>query len=443
MQKQDMILISVDDHIIEPPHLFVDHLPEKYKSRAPRVAVYPDGQERWIFNGKRMPTIAQAAVSGRKREELDAEVTAFSQLRAGTYDVHARVADMNANGTLSSLCFPTLPGFAGEHFLTIDDKEFSLALVQAYNDWHCDEWCSAYPGRFIPLMITPLWDPNAAVQEIKRMARNGAKAVCLPEIPSNFGLPSIHNDYWDPVFKACVDENIVVAIHIGSGGMWRFPSEDTPIDFANTLVNLSVAGALTDLLYSPVLRKFPEIKFAMSEGCVGWVPFLMERADAAYKLHRFWTKQDFGDKLPSHYLRNNFLYCFHHDDIGIKYRHDIGINLITWECDYPHADSTWPESPEILWKSFEGLPREEIDLITHSNAMRYFNFDPFVHIPREQATVGALRAQGKDVDVSLRSVAGAARPKLDQQTKVLTARSMGQLYQELDKGLVDSEARFI
>jgi predicted TIM-barrel fold metal-dependent hydrolase len=441
MQMNDMILISVDDHIIEPPHLFIDHLPAKYQHAAPRVMVYPNGEERWMFDGRRVPTLAAAAVSGRKREELGAEATRYSQLRTGCYDIHARVADMNANGTLGSMCFPTLPGFAGELFLKGQDKALMQALVQAYNDWHCEEWCGSYPGRFIPLAIVPLWDPALAVQEIERVAKKGAKAVCLPEIPSNFGLPSIHRNYWDPVFKACVDQNLVVAIHIGSSGTFRFPSPDTPLDFANTLVNLAVADAVVDLLFSPILRKFPDLRIAMSEGCVGWLPFLMERADAAYKLHRFWTKQDFGDKMPSDYLRTNFLYCFHHDDIGLKYRHDVGIQNITWECDYPHADSTWPNSPEILWQSLGAIPESEIDMITYQNALRYFNFDPFKHIPKQEATVGALRARAVDVDLTLKSMDGGAKPLLDAETRVLTAASMARVYQEMDAGLIDAEAR--
>jgi predicted TIM-barrel fold metal-dependent hydrolase len=440
MQMNDMILISVDDHVIEPPHVFVDRVPARFRDAAPRVMVYPNGEERWMVEGRRIPTFAAAAVSGRKREELGAESTRYAQLRRGTWDIHARVADMNANGVLASMCFPTLPGFAGELFLKGQDKELMLALVQAYNDWHLEEWCGSYPGRFIPLAITPLWDPQLAVQEIDRVVRKGAKAVCLPEIPSNFGLPSIHRDYWDPVFKACADRDLTVAVHIGSGGQFRFPSPDTPLDFANTLVNLAVADAVVDLLFSPVLRKFPGLRIAMSEGCIGWVPFLMERADAAYKLHRFWTKQDFGNRVPSDYLRENFLYCFHHDDVGLKYRHDVGVRNISWECDYPHADSTWPESPETLWQSFEGIPREEIDLMTHSNAMRWFGFDPFRHIAREHATVGALRAQAVDVDVSLQSLGGVAAA-LDPHTGVLTAAGMARVYAQMDEGLQDSEAR--
>lgn len=436
MRKEDMILVSVDDHIIEPPHVFTDYVAKKFRDRAPYIQKYTNGEERWIFEGKRMPMIAQAAVAGRKREELGAEASSLSELRKSCYDVHARVEDMNANGTLSSLNFANMPGFAGELFLKGQDKELMLALVQAYNNWHCDEWCGSYPGRFIPNAIIPLWDQQLAISEIKRMAAKGVRAICLPENPSNFGLPSIHRDYWEPIFRACVENNLVLAIHIGTGGGMKFPSDDSPADWANTMVNIQVSGSLIDLVFSPVVRKFPDLRIAMSEGCIGWVPFLMERADAAYDLHRFWTKQDMGELRPSDIMRRNILYCFHHDSIGLKHRHDVGIDKIAWECDFPHADSTWPESPEILWADLKDLPNSEINMITYENALRFFTFDPFQHIPREQATVGALRAKATHIDTRPVSMGGGRQPDLDPDLKVLTGGTMARLAQQLDEGLM-------
>lgn len=435
MQMHEMILISVDDHIVEPPNLFDNHVSARYRHLAPRVHTFANGEERWLFDGKLLPNFAPSAVAGRKREELGAEATKYSQMRKGVYDVHARVEDMNANGTLSSLCFATFPGFSGELFLKGQDKDLMLALIQAYNDWHCDEWCGAYPGRFIPLAFVPLWDPGLAVGEIRRMARKGVRAIALPENPSAFGLPSIHRSYWHPIFKACLDEDLALAIHIGTGAPLPFPSPDSPLDWANTMVNITVAGSLVDLLFSPMLRRFPDLRIAMSEGCIGWVPFLMERADAAYELHRFWTKQDFGKQKPSDFMRRNFLYCFHHDEIGLKHRHDVGIDRIAWECDFPHADTTWPRSPEILWESFQHMPDSDIERISHKNAMDFFSFDPFKWLDRNDATVGALRAKATHVDVEPRSMGGGRQPALDPELKVLTVRDMQRLQQEMNEGL--------
>jgi predicted TIM-barrel fold metal-dependent hydrolase len=439
MQMNDMILVSVDDHIIEPSHVFTDYIASKYKDQAPRIETFANGEERWRFDGRLLPMIAQAAVAGRRKEELGAEASKLSELRPSCYDHNARVADMNANGVLSSLCFSSLPGFGGELFLTGKDRDLMLALVQAYNDWHCDEWCGSHPGRFIPNSFVPLWDPQLAVAEIRRMARKGVRAICIPENPSAFGLPSIHRKHWDPIFEACLEHGLTMAVHIGTGGQVRYPSDDSPADWGNTMVNIQVAGSFTDLAMTLAVRRSPDLRIALSEGCLGWVPFLMERADFAYENHRFWTKMDFGDMKPSDIMKRNFLFCFHDDPIGLKLRHEVGVEKISWECDFPHADSTWPNSPEVLWRDVKDFAEDEINKISHENALRFFGFDPFKHIPREQATVGVLRALAKDVDVTPLSMGGAGRhPEVDAELNVVTIGSLRKMHRsasaELDQG---------
>lgn len=441
MNMEDMILVSADDHTIEPADMFEGRVASKFQDRAPRVVNFTNGEQRWTFEGRILQTLAASAVAGRKRDELGAEATRFSELRDGIYLPAARVDDMSANGVLSSVCFPTLAGFAGELFFRGEDKECMLAMIQAYNDWHLDVLCAPHPGRFIPLAVLPLWDAKLTVAEIRRVARKGARTVCLPENPAALGLPSIHRDYWNPILEACIEEDIVISIHIGTAGQFPFPSDDTPMDWWNSMINISVAGSVMDWVFSPLLRKYPQAKFSISEGCVGWVPFMMERADDAYRNHRFWTNQNLGDLLPSDIMRRQFIYCFHSDPIGLKNRNDMGVDLIAWECDYPHADSTWPRSPELLWEQIASFPKEDIDKITHKNALRFFSFDPFKHIPREKATVGALRAAAAHVDTTETSLGenGGGRMRVDKDLGVLTARSLKQLSTTLSEGLVPAE----
>jgi predicted TIM-barrel fold metal-dependent hydrolase len=143
-----------------------------------------------------------------------------------------------------------------------------------------------------------------------------------------------------------------------------------------------------------VLRRFPDIQFALSEGSIGWLPYWLERVDYVYQQHRFWTHQDFGDQLPSQVAREHFTFCFINDAAGVEARERIGVDNITWECDYPHSDSSWPHSPESVMKQFSGtgISDADVDKITHGNAMRIFRFDPFSVRPRRDCTVGALRA---------------------------------------------------
>jgi len=404
MQIEDMILVSVDDHVVEPPDVFVGRVPKKYEDVAPKLIVKDDGTEAWEYLGNLSQSVGLNAVVGRPPEDYGLEPAAFSDMRPGCYDVNERVRDMNVNGVLGSLCFPSWPGFAARQFYVTPDKDMAIALLRAYNDWHVDAWCGSHPGRFIPLGLVPIWDPQLMAAEVKRLASKGCRAVTFSENPVHLGLPSLHSDHWDPFWGACEDEQTVVCLHIGSSSQLVVTAEDAPMDVLITLSPINLVQAATDLIWSPIFRKFPSFKIAMSEGGIGWIPYFLDRIDYVYEHHQAWTGQDFGDKLPSQLFRERVITCFIDDPAGVKMRHDIGIDTITWECDYPHSDCTWPTSPERLMKSLDGVPDDDIDKMTHLNAIRDFHFDPFAHRPREQCTVGALRAEATDVDTSVHQV---------------------------------------
>jgi predicted TIM-barrel fold metal-dependent hydrolase len=398
MQPDDLILVSVDDHVVEPPTLFDKHLPDKWKDLAPKSVRKPEGNDVWVYEGVEIPNIGLNAVAGRPPEEYNIDPTSYDDVRAGCWDINERVKDMNRNGVLGSMCFPSFTQFCGQLFSRSKDLDVGLVMLKAYNDWHIDEWCGTYPGRFIPLSIPPIWDPEEMAKEVKRVSAKGCHAVTFSENPYKLGWPHIFGDHWDPFWKACSDEGMVVCLHIGSSSQMLELAPGAPIDVLITLTPLNAMQAATDLIWSGLLRRFPDLKFALSEGGIGWLPYWLERVDYVYQQHRFWTKQDFGDKLPSQVAREHFTFCFIDDKRGVEQRHAIGIDNVTWECDYPHSDSTWPHSPESIMKHFDGVTDEEIDKITHLNAMRAFRFDPFAHRTREQCTAGALRAEAAAAD---------------------------------------------
>jgi predicted TIM-barrel fold metal-dependent hydrolase len=401
MRTEDMILVSVDDHVVEPPDMFANHLPAKYADLAPKVIQTPAGDDVWFYEGQTLPNIGLNAVAGKPPEEYGVEPTTFAEMRPGCHQIDQRVADMDANGVLGSMCFPSFPQFCGQLFSRTEDKSVALAMLQAYNDWHIDEWCGTHPGRFIPLSLPPIWDPELMAAEVRRVAAKGCHAVTFSENPEKLGWPSFHSEHWDPFWKAVSDEGTVVCLHIGSSSQLTITSVEAPLNVMITLQPMNIVQAAADILWSRVMVEHPDVKFALSEGGIGWIPYFLERCDYVYEHHRLWTGQDLPMK-PSELFRERFITCFIDDAAGVKNRHDVGIDTITWECDYPHSDSTWPDSPERLARSLEGVPDHEIDQMTHENAMRFFRYDPFAHIPREQATVGALRARATDVDTSPR-----------------------------------------
>ena len=405
MNKDDMILISVDDHTVEPPEMFKNHLPEKYADDAPRLVHNADGSDCWQFRDTVIPNVALNAVAGRPKEEYGLEPQGLDEIRPGCYNVDERIKDMNAGGILASICFPSFPGFAGRLFAT-EDPKFSVALVQAYNDWHIDEWCGAYPARFIPMAIPVIWDAEECAKEVRRVSKKGVHALTFTENPAAMGYPSFHNEYWNPLWKALCDTDTVMNVHIGSSGRLAITAPDAPMDVMITLQPMNIVQAAADLLWSKPIKEYPDLKVALSEGGTGWIPYFLERADRTYEMHSTWTHQNFGDKLPSDVFRDHFLTCFISDKVGVALRNMIGIDNICWEADYPHSDSMWPGAPEELWEvlSANNVPDDEINKMSYQNAMRWYSFDPFSHITQAQATVGALRKAAEGHDVSIRAL---------------------------------------
>ena len=384
----DMVLVSVDDHVVEPPDLFKDRLPKKYADLAPQFLTKEDGTNVWSYEGTEVGNVALNAVAGRPKDEYGIEPTSFNDIRPGCYDVNERIKDMNANGVLGALCFPSFPQFCGQMFARTEDKDVALAMLQAYNDWHIDEWCGSQPGRFIPLALPAIWDPEVLAAEVRRTAAKGAHAVTFSENPSKLGWPSLHSDHWDPFWKACSDEGVVACMHIGSSSQMVITSPDAPIDCLITLTPINIVQAATDLIWSSVFRRFPDVRVALSEGGIGWIPYFLERIDYQYKQHHTWTGQDFGDKLPSEVFDEHVLTCFIDDRFGVASREFLNMDNVMWECDYPHSDSTWPFSPEELGLYLEGVSDHDINRMTHLNAMRHFEYDPFSTLGgRENCTV--------------------------------------------------------
>jgi predicted TIM-barrel fold metal-dependent hydrolase len=412
IDPQNLVLISVDDHTVEPADMFEGRVPKRYADDAPRIVEDPDGFCYWEYSGLRLPNIALNAVAGRPNDEWGFEPSRFEEMRAGCYDVDARVDDMNASGVLASLCFPSFPMFSGALFTFHGDREVSEVMVRAYNDWHLEDWCGRHPDRFIPLGILPLWDPALAAAEVHRLAELGCHAVTVPQHVGKYGQPPWQDRHWDPLWEAVCEEGTVVNIHIGTGGGVPVPSDMTTYLAWNAMAAVDTQRFTADLLFSSVVKKFPTITFALSEGGIGWIPFLLERFEDVYSRQRAWTGDDLGDGLtPTDVFRRNFVSCFIRDRIGIANRHSIGVDTICWEMDYPHSDSSWPDAPEQLAAQLEGCSPDEVEAITWRNAARVYRFDAVTRLGRDKCTVAVLRSRISDMDFSAPKVDAGRAPK--------------------------------
>jgi predicted TIM-barrel fold metal-dependent hydrolase len=377
VSERSFTVLSVDDHLTEPPDVFTSRFPAKLRDRAPRMVVGDDGLERWLYKDRLYADSGLSAVAGRPRGEWVDEVLNQADMRPGCWDVDQRVADMDADGVWASLCFPSGAwGFTGRVLSMNRDEEVGLAAIRAWNRWMLEEWHGRHPTRFIPMQLPWLPDPVLAGDEVRRNAELGFTSVSFLESPQRLDLPPVtDHDHWAPFFRACEETDTVISLHCGASG---FTLQGSPGTGLNTQVSMfpgTAFCAAVDWVWAGIPGRYPDLKIALSEGGIGWVPMAIDRLD-------YVTEHSAGspaagepwpfDVTPSEALRRNFFFCMLDDPSTLDQRHLIGVDHILFETDYPHADSTWPHSQDLLRKRLGHLPREEATAIAGGNAARLF-----------------------------------------------------------------------
>ena len=384
-------IISADDHVIEPAHVWQDRMPSKHKELAPKIVIAPQGEMTlndgvwletpgtgdkmaawWHFENKRYQIKQMVACPGIPPEEVTMEGVTYDDIAPGCYDPIARLADMDINHVEASLCFPNYPRFCGQLFSEADDLELGLLCVQAYNDWMIDEWCGSSGGRLIPLCIVPLWDAELAAKEIYRVAEKGCRAVAWSELPAWLGRPGLHGDFWDPFLKACEETQTVICMHIGSGTKTVQTSPEAPTVVTANLIVCNSAASMIDWIFSGKFEQFPNLKLLYAESQIGWIPYFIERADDTWRTHQWAQGEKRIPKPPSHYYKKHVYSCFFKDTVGIDLLDRIGEDNVLFETDYPHQDGTFPNTLAIAEELFGHLEQETIDKIARNNAMKLF-----------------------------------------------------------------------
>jgi predicted TIM-barrel fold metal-dependent hydrolase len=389
-------IVSVDDHVIEPPNLWVDRAASGDRDRVPHVERI-DGIDTWIYEHHRTPIPGIMVCADKEPGDFDPMPVNYEDMRPGYYDSVARVADMDTDGVLAQACYPTFGRFCGQAFLETKDKDLALRCLRTYNDWLIDEWAGAVPGRQIPLMMIPLWDPVAGASEIERCADKGAKGILFSENPYRLGLPSIHDrdGYWDPVLAAANETEMPLCTHIGSSSFVPVTSPDAPMAVGSIIINLNLAAPAVDWLYSGQFQRYPNLKLMLAEGGIGWIPFVLERAHHVSTVYRYLSKIsgptendgqvtfEYSDLAAAKFtddpialFHDHIFGCFIEDDFGARNLDDIGIDNVMIETDYPHSDSLWPHSIAAAHRALEGRSDEDKYKVLQGNALRVLNFTP-------------------------------------------------------------------
>jgi predicted TIM-barrel fold metal-dependent hydrolase len=384
-----MKIVSVDDHVIEHPRVWSDRLPQKYLGSAPRIETTDKGNHIWVYEGTVFPYIGINAVAGREPKDFGMEPVRYEDMIPGCYDADARVADMDIDGVEAALCFPSFPGFGGGVFHRAKDKDLALLCIQAWNDFSIDEWCGSHPDRLIPLAILPVWDIDLCVKEAERVAAKGCRTVSFPDNPSPLGLPGFTGDHWSPLWRVLEETEMPVSLHFGSGGFvpgfpftartgtvgrsYDGPATDAPFAVAISLFATNLMWSTSELLFSGNLQKHPNLKILLSEGGIGWIPYILERCDFTWEKHR-WYQDIAMDDRPSDLFKKHFWGCFIDDQHGLNNRYDIGVDRLLLEIDYPHSDSNWPNSRKRAAETLADVPDEEVHAICELNARAVLRF---------------------------------------------------------------------
>jgi predicted TIM-barrel fold metal-dependent hydrolase len=393
--KELPLIISVDDHVLEPPDLWTSRLPADVADRAPRV-VRETGRivggvrgsiwtptpaseggvpaDVWHYEDARRPlrTPFTGEIEKSADQTTNRPVT-FDDVRPGAWQQAARLADMAKNHTDVAVCFPNVvPRFCGQTFYEGKDKELALQCVRAYNDWIIEDWTSGEGyGRLIPVTIIPLWDVELAAKEVRRSAAAGSFAVTFSESPDQLGLPSLYSGYWDPFFQACEETGTTVCMHIGSSSTVATTGPDAPLAASFALTFQFGMYSLIDMLISGVMVRFPTLKLMYSEANVGWIPYVLGRLDTAY--HEFSSDYSGIDspEPPSYYFKNRVYGCIVDDEVGLAMREFIGMKQLCFETDFPHNASSFPNSIETAERLIRraGLTDEEAYDFLRGNAI--------------------------------------------------------------------------
>lgn len=381
------LLVSVDDHIVEPPTLWTDRLPAALADAIPHVrrekvaSLIQAGVEVWAdvwhYEDVAEPLRRGFGAVGKPAVENDLEPMIFDEIRPGCYDAAARLADMDIDGVEVSVCFPNnFVRFCGQRFLEAEDKDIALQCVRAYNDFLADEWEAKSDGRLLGTTIVPLWDASLAAEEVRRTAARGSRSVCFTEIPARLNLPSMYSGYWEPFFAACAETNTVINLHIGSSSVVHTTSPDAPMGVRISNHFGNSAFSLSDWLVCGAFIRYPQLKIAFSEGQAGWVPFLMSRLDGLWAAGT--TVAGFAERLPeapSSYLKDHVYFCIFDDPAVLRFLDQLGEDNLCFETDYPHPDGSWPSSKTAAFKQTVTLSAEQREKLLRTNAARLYRID--------------------------------------------------------------------
>ncbi len=363
-------LISVDDHIQEPPSLWTDRLSRsRWGERIPHLEQVSGGTERWVVDGEALfdgvPGKAGAFMADRNREPRR-----WDEVPPAAYRPTERLKAMDAAGVDYSVLYPAVAGSAGQAFGRLQDPELELACVQAYNDWLIEEWVGA-SDRFIPQCIVPISSPEATVAEIKRAVAEGHRGVVFPSLPMDLrDVPHVADPDYDPIWTICAELNVPLCLHAGaSPGLQYAPFSGLTPTLAEALnavtKPVSSVFVLGLFLFSRVLLRHPKLRVVLAESALSWGMLYLEWADHQFE-HDGLAREGYELK-PSEMFRRQCYFNAWFDEVA-PFAPYLGAEHILWSTNLPLATSTWPRTQETIHRCLRDVPADEREKVLWKNA---------------------------------------------------------------------------
>ena len=374
--------ISADSHITEPPDCYIANIDPKFRDRAPHLVSDPTRGDSYIIPGMENRPIPMGLVAAAGKDPKDIRVagTKFEDLHRSGWDPKFRLADQDRDGVAAELIFATVGMLICNH----EDLDYRQACMEAYNRW-LQEYCAPAPDRLVGMGQAAVKDPVEGIKELERIKAMGFKGVMMSGQP---GESDFDDPIYDPFWRAAVELELPLCFHILTNQADSVASRATRGPRINTLMQIirGCQDIMGMLVFSGVFERHPDLKVVCVECDAGWVPHYTYRMDHIYKRHRYWNKGQELQRLPSEYFFDNIYLTFQDDWTAFRVKDMLNVRRLMWASDFPHSDSTWPWSQELLAEHTGTLSGQEKRWILRDNCAQLFKLDP----PRTQTPAGAV-----------------------------------------------------
>ncbi len=361
-------VLSADSHITEPPNTYIDYIDPKWRDKAPYVKYVEGVGDVYVVDGmKRSIPMGLIAAAGKPAEEIRTQGVRFEELHRGGWDPDARMDEQKRDGVDGEIIYPTVGMVLCNH----RDFDYKKACFDAYNRWIA-EYCSAHPDRLWGCGQTAMRSPEEGIEDLRAIRELGLRGVMMPGNPA---VDDYDSTVYDDFYRAAIDLEIPLSFHILTSQQDNFQTRGPRLNGF-----LSIMRGCQDIMGAFVLggvfERHPELKIVCVEADAGWVPHYMYRMDHAYKRHRYWLKpgQELS-KLPSEYFRENIYTTFQDDWVAFETANLMNWRRLMWANDFPHSDSTWPWSQEVLAEHTQHLTDEQREAILYRNVKELYRLD--------------------------------------------------------------------